>query len=289
MFGRFDRAMTVRVVWPVIRNRESGGAGAIPVLMYHSISADLDGSRAPYYRTVTSPRTFAAHLRLLKSGGFVTVSLSRAVEILRHGAVKPEGTPVVITFDDGLEDFYLNAFPLLEAEGSTATVFLSSGFINGVFPTGHACMSVSQVRELSRHGIEFGSHSVTHVHLVDQTRQRLERELADSKAAIEAILGREITLFSYPYRFPSENKAFVDYLQERLQANGYQAGVTTTVGRASASEDVMFLPRLPVNDCDDDEFLGAKLRGGYDWFGRVQRIYKVLRSGVTKSHARSNA
>ena len=254
--------------------------------MYHSVSPELDSHRAPYYRTVTSPETFAAHLRFLRSEGFVVVTLSRAVEMLRdRQAANPEQVPVVITFDDGLEDFYTNAFPLLEAEGLNATVFLSSGYIDGQFPTGHACLTSRQVEELSRHGIEFGSHSVTHVRLVEQTSKRLDQELADSKTQIEAIVGREVNLFSFPYRFPIEDRKFVDHLQERLLANGYHAGVTTTVGRATTGLNRMFLPRLPINDCDDDQFFQAKLFGGYDWFGRVQHVYKKWRAQLTKTRA----
>lgn len=283
---RLDRLLTTRVVWPVVRRRAAQASGAIPMLMYHSISPDLDVQRAPYYRVVTAPSTFAAHLRLLKSEGFAIVTLSEAVAMLRDGSVPREGpVPVVITFDDGLEDFYTNAFPLLEAEGARATVFLSSAYIDGRFPTGHRCLSARQVRELASRGIEFGSHSATHGRLVEQTPERLEHELAASKADIEAILGKEVDLFSYPYRFPAENREFVDRLHDRLVANGYRAGVTTTVGRATPGLDMLFLPRLPVNDCDDDEFFRAKLFGAYDWFGGIQYAYKKWKSGLGRARA----
>jgi peptidoglycan/xylan/chitin deacetylase (PgdA/CDA1 family) len=284
--ARLDRVLTTQLVWPTVRNRATDGAVAIPLLMYHSISPDLDSKRAPYYRTVTSPETFAAHLRFLKSAGFTAVTLSQAVEMLRERQpMTPGRLPVVITFDDGLEDFYSNAFPLLEAEGMTAIVFLSSQFIGGTFPTGHACLSSSQIGELAKRGVEFGSHSATHVLLVEQTIERLERELADSKTAIEQIIGREVALFSFPYRFPVEQPEFVGYLHERLLANGYHAGVTTLVGRATANTNLMFLPRLPINDCDDSAFFRAKLFGAYDWFGGVQHVYKTWRSRFSNTRA----
>ncbi len=197
-------------------------------------------------------------------------------------AVHADRIPVVISFDDGLQDFYTNAFPLLKDAGVNATVFLASEFIDGRFPTGDACLTSRQISELAGYGVEFGSHSVSHVRLVEQTAQRLEQELCNSKADIEAIVGQEVNLFSFPFRFPAENRRFVDYLHERLLANGYHAGVTTIVGRARASRNIMFLPRLPINDCDDDQFFQAKLFGAYDWFGRVQFAYKKWKSVSAK-------
>jgi len=275
---RLDRVVTMRLVWPVMRARRSGGAN-VPILMYHGISRELDSHRAPYYRTVTSPSTFATHLRLLRTLDFDVITLSQAVGVLNNDRGIKEGkTPVVITFDDALLDFYTEAFPLLEKNGFAATVFIASKYVDGVFPTGQPCLSSKQIRELSQCGIEFGSHSVTHSKLLEQTPERLEHELATSKADIEAIVGREIALFSFPFRFPAEEKAFVGRLRDRLVASGYQAGVTTMVGRAERDDDQMFLPRLPVNDCDDESFFLAKLRGAYDWFGPIQLAYKRLRS-----------
>lgn len=277
--GRLDRFVSTQLVLPAIRTMAVGDAAVVAVLMYHGVSRELDSHRRPYFRTVTSPETFKSHLRILQSDAFVVVTLSKALEILGDSRqVIPNRIPVVITFDDGLQNFYTDAFPLLEEAGFKATVFLTSGCIDGLFPTGEPCLTSAQIQELSRYGIEFGSHTVTHVRLVEQTAKRLERELADSRARIEAIVGQEADLFSFPFRFPAENRNFVDYLGQRLSANGYRAGVTTIVGRATTKANSMFLPRLPINDCDDDAFFRAKLLGGYDWFVSVQRAYKTCRS-----------
>jgi peptidoglycan/xylan/chitin deacetylase (PgdA/CDA1 family) len=258
----------------------------IPMLMYHSVSPELDVHRGPYYRTVTSPETFAAHMKLLSSGGFEVVTLSEAVQILDNAReVKAGVTPVVVTFDDGFEDFYTQAFPVLQRFGLKATMFLPTGCIDGRFPAGQPCLTSVQVRELARAGIEFGSHSVTHVRLVEQTPARLDQELAQSKKDIEAMVDREVTLFSFPFRFPAENKGFVQHLNERLLANGYRAGVTTVVGRARQDGNKLFLPRLPINDCDDETFFRAKLSGAYDWFGPVQLMFKQSRAAVGKARA----
>jgi peptidoglycan/xylan/chitin deacetylase (PgdA/CDA1 family) len=276
---RPDRMVSVALVAPLLKLRGVSRQLRIPILMYHGISDALDRQRSPYFRTVTSPRTFAAQLDVLAGDAFEVVSLTQAVRMLRGEIRSREGaTPVVITFDDGLLDFYTQAFPLLEARGFTATVFLASACVGGTFPTGDPCMSWVQVRELADRGIDFGSHSMTHSRLVELPLEALEQELSRSKSDIEQNLGRKVTSFSYPFRFPAEDARFTAHLHARLEANGYDHGVTTMVGRAAAGSDLLFLPRLPVNDCDDEALLRAKLAGAYDWFGPVQAAYKKMRS-----------
>lgn len=276
---RLDRFISTRLVWPALRGKARAAAPRIPILMYHGISPNVDRHRRPYFRTVTSPETFATHLRLLGDSAFQVVTLSVAVRMLR-GELAPRAgaVPVVISFDDGLLDFHTTAFPLLERAGFPATVFLASACVDGMFPTGVPCLTSAQVRELAASGIEFGSHSRTHPRLVEVDPAQLDQELAQSRADIETILGLPVTLFSYPFRFPAENTAFVEHLHARLEANGYRAGVTTMVGRAGTDSRMLFLPRLPANDCDDPDLFLAKLQGAYDWFGPVQTIYKRARS-----------
>src|SRR5262249_1475742 len=74
--ARLDRIVSTSVMRPWLRVRGAGPILQIPMLMYHSVSADLDSGRSPYFRTVTSPRTFAAHLRVLSSERFQVVTLS---------------------------------------------------------------------------------------------------------------------------------------------------------------------------------------------------------------------
>ena len=76
----------------------------------------------------------------------------------------------VVTFDDGYETVYREAFPVLEELGFTATVFLITGYCGKqnswpghVSPVGEQLLlSWTQIEEMARHHIEFGSHTVTH-------------------------------------------------------------------------------------------------------------------------------
>jgi hypothetical protein len=186
---------------------------------------------------------------------------------------------VVITFDDGFRDFNTNAFPILEKYGFTATMFLSTGFINnGSRFKGEKCLSWDEVRELHRKGIKFGSHTVTHPQLKTLNTKQIEYEVRKSKEDIEDNLGESTDSFSYPYKFPEEDKNFTMYLRDLLNKYGYKNGVSTILGIAKNGNNNFFLKRIPLNSCDDISLLRAKLQGGYDWLHMPQLFSKHLKN-----------
>jgi peptidoglycan/xylan/chitin deacetylase (PgdA/CDA1 family) len=248
----------------------------LPILMYHSIS-NREERAHPYYRTVTSPEVFAQHMHHLHENGYSTPGLQEAVGWLdapRNG----QGRPVVITFDDGFQDFYTNAFPILSRYGLGATMFLPTAYIGKTARTfkGADCMTWGQVRELREAGVEFGSHTVTHPQLKTLKDEEVQREIQQSREDIEQELGGAVTSFAYPYAFPETDRAFTARLRGHLQQSGYQTGVSTSIGRASQTDDKFFMRRLPVNSCDDSRLFAAKLDGGYDWLHAVQYASKLI-------------
>lgn len=277
---RMDRWLTLSVVAPLSGVLPSSRGPAVPILMYHSIADDTDDTVHPYFRTVTTPASFARQIAFLQQDGYDAVTLSEATRMLQDPAdTKASRTKkVVLTFDDGFRDFYTAAYPILERAGFSATVFLASDYIGKRFLTGRDCLSSLQVNELSKKGIEFGSHSVSHRRLVDLPPEELVEEVTGSKQAIQDITGKEVTLFSYPYRFPEEDLAFTRALGALLDESGYRAGVTTAIGRSRSKDDRRFLPRLPMNNCDDTRLLRAKLDGHYDWLRTGQLMRKKSRA-----------
>jgi peptidoglycan/xylan/chitin deacetylase (PgdA/CDA1 family) len=273
---RLDRALTLALFGPLGRLR--GDGVGIPILMYHSISCELDADRHPYFRTVTTPDTFRHQIEMLRADGYQGITLSQAIDLVADSPSSASARKVVITFDDGFRDFVAAAFPALWDAGFKATVFMPSAFIGRAFIDGRKCLDAAEMRALADQGIEFGSHSATHRRLVELSGAELRAELLDSKAAIEDACGRAVKTFSYPYRFPEQNTRFVAWLGQQLDDCGYQAGVTTAIGRAQPHDDPRFLPRLPVNECDDPALLRAKVSGGYDWLRSGQRLRKRSRA-----------
>ena len=275
---RLDRQFTVGVVRPLLRAARVARAPSIPILMYHSISDDLDDGRRPYYRTVTSPARFRRQMSALRERGLRTLTLSEAARSLATPGLARADPAVVVTFDDGYRDFSTTAFPIMQEMGMSATVFVSTGYIGRSFFDGRPCLSEGDLESLACQGVEFGSHTVTHPQLRDVPRAQMVDELASSRRRLTTLLGKSVVSFSYPFRFPSEDPAFMKDLGDALSDCGYRQGVTTVIGLATPVDPPYFLRRLPVNDCDDESFFAAKLDGHYDWLQLAQSARKRLRT-----------
>jgi peptidoglycan/xylan/chitin deacetylase (PgdA/CDA1 family) len=249
--------------------------------MYHSISDNLFGKSHPYYQINTSPRVFARQMRWLRQQGYRTMDL-----VDMHKAMKENrdlSKTVVITFDDGYRDFYSDAFDVLKQCGFTATIFLATDRIQNEAASieGADYLTWSEVRELHQGGIRFGSHTVTHPDLRSLGPERIEYELGYSKETIEQKLGSPVESFAYPFAFPEEDKCFTQFLEGILENLGYENGVSTIIGRAKATNNYFYLPRLPVNTWDDTALFRAKLEGGYDWLHIPQWLHKFIHHNVT--------
>jgi peptidoglycan/xylan/chitin deacetylase (PgdA/CDA1 family) len=279
---RLDRLATLYLVLPLTR-LASDRAASIPMLMYHSISNEDESGLRAYFRTCTAPNVFADQMAYLHSHGFSTCSLAGALDHLRSGE-RTATNPVVITFDDGYADFYRQAYPVLSRYNFSATVFLPTAYI-GDDPLqfkGRDCLTWAEVRELSKYGILFGSHTVTHPRLRELSVQAINEEIVNSKQTIEGKLGREVNSFAYPFAFPQDDAEFKSRLRELLCTAGYQNGVCTTLGRASCNSDPLFMERLPVNSSDDDALFGAKLVGAYDWISTPQHLVRMAKTQAAK-------
>jgi len=247
--------------------------------MYHSISNENEDKVHPYYQVTTTPGRFEEQMELLREEGYVVLPLAevaRAVE----AAEPPKQNCVAITFDDGYHDFLSFALPVLRKYSFPATVFLPTAFIGDtpqVFKN-KPCLTWSDVRELHKAGVAFGSHTVSHPQLHDVSPSELEREVRESKTAIEDHLSCAVDSFSYPYAFPEQDAEFKRRLRNLMEESGYRHGVSTIIGTLGPKDDRLFLKRLPVNSLDDSRFFRAKLEGGYNWVHAFQYATKLIKS-----------
>jgi peptidoglycan/xylan/chitin deacetylase (PgdA/CDA1 family) len=271
---RLDRLVTLCLVRP-LRRLASGDNLCVPILMYHSIADEDESAVRAYYRTATHPRVFAAQIAALREAGYSVISLREAMRRVEGGS-PAIARSVAITFDDGYRNFYSDAFPILQYYGFTASVFLPTAYIGEscLRFKGKECLSWSEVRELQRHGICFGSHTVSHPQLYDLTAPAIREEVTVSKQTIEQKLGCAAESFAYPYAFPETDGEFKAQLRGLLCEAGYGYGVCTSLGRPHPGADPLFLKRLPVNSCDDESLFSAKLSGAYDWLAGPQRMVK---------------
>ena len=277
---RLDRIATLYLAAPFTRNA-SDKELSVPMLMYHSISGEDESALRAYYRTCTSPGVFGDQMAYLHSNGFKAYSPAQALDYLQ--SEKPATPkPVVITFDDGYTDFYRQAFPVLNRYDFSATVFLPTAYI-GDAPLqfkSRDCLTWAEVRELSKYGILFGSHTVTHPRLRELGMAAINDEILNSKQTIEQKLGSGVDSFAYPYAFPQEDIEFKTMLGEMLRSAGYQ----TRMHHSSVDNrhsDRLFLDRHGKFGGRHHLF-AAKLSGAYDWIATPQRLVKIVKTKVVK-------
>jgi peptidoglycan/xylan/chitin deacetylase (PgdA/CDA1 family) len=287
---RLDRLVTLGVVTPLRRAslllpgrraRPADRARRLPILMYHSVSADPEPGVRAYFRTAVTPRRFSEQMRFLQLRGWRGVSLRDGLQAL---AARSAEKLAAITFDDGFGDFASAAVPVLREFNFSATLFLPTAFISECGGRrrfrDRDCLTWPEVRQILAAGIEVGSHTASHPTLTDLTWPAIESEIALSKSEIESRLGCGVTSFSYPFAFPQLDAAFCARLREALIRAGYRCCVTTEVGCAAPGDDPYRLKRLPVNEEDDPALFAAKLDGDYDWLAGPQRACQALRRAL---------
>jgi peptidoglycan/xylan/chitin deacetylase (PgdA/CDA1 family) len=197
----------------------------VEILTYHKISDDFD-----WGITRQKVRQFEKGIKFLHDIGYKSVPVE---EIFR-----PKETfdrKVVITFDDGYEDVYLNAFPILQEYGFTAFIFIITGFVGKPnswdFNLGRKRkrhLSWKQIKEMSQFGFDFGSHTVNHPDLTKINPNWVAYELKKSKEVLEDKLGKEVIFLSYP--FGRYNR----FVQEEAERLGYKRAYTLC---SNAKED----------------------------------------------------
>ena len=243
----------------------------VVVLCYHSIHPSLPFASA-------TPELFRQHLRWLCAHCEVV-----PLRALRAYASRASGTePVVaITFDDGYEDNYTYAFPLLKEAGTAATVFLTTGLIGSdpgvirtfcdlydVPPELVAGLSWPQIHEMRGGGVEFGAHTHTHPNLSFIGPATASTEIRTSTDILEEHLQEPIVSFAYPFGKPGIH--FDAATVGVVAALGFECAVTVHYRGVRAGDSPLRIPRFAVTN-DSLDVLAGKVYGKLDVLGLWQQ------------------
>jgi peptidoglycan/xylan/chitin deacetylase (PgdA/CDA1 family)/GT2 family glycosyltransferase len=240
-----------------------------PILMLHSVSTPTELNLKPFY---ISPERFTRFMEWLKWAGY-TSALPTDWDTRAAGRRR-----VILTFDDAYDDFMSDAFPILDRLGFRATVFVVVDRIGKTNDWDKArgfksrrLLSLEQIRELHRHGVHFGSHTLTHPWLTDLPDREIERELQDSKRRLEDLLGSEVSSFAYPWGVGDMR------VRSAVARAGYKVAVTTQEG-LNWSEDALALKRTNVCDVDTLPEFAYKMATGKDLRQKTKAF--LIRKGL---------
>lgn len=214
--------------------------GEVPILRFHRVTSVRYGTlREP-------PWLFDLQLRYLKWRRYRAVSLE---DFLDRKTLPPH--PIVFTFDDGYEDNYFYAAPILKKYRFKATIFVVTGDVDrvnlwdvGAGREGLKMMDWHELKSLERQGITIGSHTVTHPYLTSVDQSTAEKEIVESKKILEEKLGRPVRVFSYPYGDANAS------VKRMVKEAGYDGAVSVNIGTNGRKSDPYDLHRIRVRGGD---------------------------------------
>ena len=175
----------------------------VPILLYHTLCSATD--KTADARAVTF-ENFKQQMEYLHHNGFIGISLERFVSEMEYwkeesskDATRDSRKKVILTFDDGDISHYYYALPTLKDLGFSATFFVT---INEIGKPGR--MEWPMVYDLTRSGMDVGSHGLTHAYLTAHHNYTILNELLLSKQVLEKYIRRRVNFLSVPGGFFSK-------------------------------------------------------------------------------------
>ncbi|MCX6715034.1 MAG: polysaccharide deacetylase family protein [Candidatus Uhrbacteria bacterium] len=227
------------------------GAESVLILTYHSVGVH------PVARPdlTIHPAVFEKQLAYLQKH-YHSISLDVLAQAITEGfhvLPKKNGRRfVAISFDDGYEDNYTVAFPLLVRYQIPATFNITTGFIehtramsaecqDAMFPE-QSTMSWKQIEEMAQNPLcHFGAHTVTHPRMSQVDLEQARQEMMESKSALEKRLHRPIHTFAFPF---GSKKDFNEGLVELAKQSGFTCVLSTVPGMNTVQSSRSYLKRI---------------------------------------------
>lgn len=270
------------IIYNAISKRYKG----IKILMYHRVRDDVQMELS------VNTKDFQWQMEYLKRKGYKVISMDEACERIKNKEL--DDKLVVLTFDDGYEDYYYAAYPILEQYSYPSLVYLVPSYIESkkVFwwdeTLGESpLLSWQQIKELKDKGLtSFGSHTWSHTNLKETDIKTIRQEITQSKNFIEDKLKVTVNHFAYP-------GGYNNGLSQKLVKGNYVSGTAICDGistyKASFSGDLSKIVRIPVQKSDGKILFAARMKG-WIWFERaicmlskLKNPKKVRKNGYTKS------
>lgn len=212
----------------------------IPILMYHSICND-----DPNNSLMIPTEMFAEQMEWLRENDFTAMSMDDVIEAMNTGKVPKR--PVLITFDDGYADNYINAFPELKNNNLKGTFFIISDTIT---EEGGYYMSTSMLKEMKEAGMEIENHTANHLELNNLSREDAIDSIKRGQEFLRSVIGSNGNYLCYPVgRYSDETIE----IQKEL---GIKAALTTQGGISSIADGKYELKRIRISPMNIENFAG---------------------------------
>lgn len=230
----------------------------VPILTYHMIGYE-QGSLS------VAPENFSKQMEYIKENGYAVITLDELVKGIQSKK-RFKRNEVVITLDDGYQDNFKYAYPVLKKFSFPAIIFLVTDYIGNK----KGFLNWDEVRIMSKNNISFGGHTKTHFYLGDVLDDKVAWEqIAGPKKAIEQEIRAPVDYFCYPVG------GFNERIKEIVKEAGYKGACTTNRGLGKLNSDVYEIKRIKVTNSDVTIPFSfrLKLSGYYNRFRKNADLY----------------
>ncbi|RMF61398.1 MAG: polysaccharide deacetylase family protein [Calditrichaeota bacterium] len=242
------------------------------ILTFHSL--DTSGSPISF-----PPDSFLKLILTLKDKKIKVISLSDLVLWL-NGEKELHDPCIALTFDDGFENIYHHAFPILEEHQMEATVFLTTNHIGRkndwknqpsnipILPM----LNWDQISEMSRSCFSFEAHTKNHPNLSQIPVEQAKEEIEQSKRDIEEHLGKSVEFFCYPYGH--YNPKVYEIIKQR-----FKGACSTEMNFLNRGIDIYLLPRIDMYYFSDEFLFSFFLSPLFRPYIQVRNFLRKIRYG----------
>ena len=201
----------------------------VPILCYHNIAKSPDKVNELWI----SEAQLDQQMQTLYDSGFHTIVPGQLYDHLTKGVPLPP-KPVMISFDDTHESHFSIAAPILEKYGFRGVFFFMTNLIGK-----KKYISERQIKKNAEkyHAIEI--HTYDHPSVKNITGDQWEQQLDKPKKRLEAISGKPVEHFAYP--FGVWNAQAITELKKRGIKSAYQL-----TGKRSPEDPLFTIERLLV-------------------------------------------
>ena len=218
----------------------------LPIIMYHYVEYVKETNDLVKNKLNINPALFEQQLKSFQQEGYTTYFAKEIPDIL-NGKIQLKGRSVILTFDDGYEDFYSVVVPLLTKYQMKGTDYVINDYIGR-----KGFLTKKQLQEMVKNPyVEIGSHTLDHVYLKTVPDTLAIKQITESKKGLEDLLGVPVVTFAYPY-----GAVGVDTPTLVKQAS-FSAAMGTNFGQIHSKETIFNLTRI---------------RAGYLVPGRIAQI-----------------
>ncbi len=224
---------------------------SIPILCYHQIRPLTGADAAADRAYIMSPERFRMQLDTLQERGYSTITPDQLLAHLTTGAALPP-KPVLLTFDDAVDDHHRVVLPELRKRKMTATFFVMTVVLGN-----EGYMTRGQVRRLARAGMTVGAHTWDHHRVDEYAGEDWQTQIEEPVAELGKIAGRPVRYFAYPFGIWSRD-AF-----PRLREAGVHAAFQLVDRPISFADPLMTIRRKIAGPDWSARQLLRELGGGF--------------------------